>query len=123
MRKAISSLKIKGPTSDGSVQVFQFPVYRGLAEGKQYRIGFGKMSAPEKAVIGGKRRRMRRFQNEMTRIRDQTFFGSRGCSPQQKHYGVGALVQTLYHGVGQLFPTLSFVRKRFVAPDGEYCVQ
>ena len=62
------------------------PIDGRFAVSNEEIIGFGKMFAPEKAVVRGQRARVRTFKDEVTVCVDKFFLAASVATPKYKHH-------------------------------------
>lgn len=89
----------------------------------QIEIGLRKRFATEKAAVGGKGRRVGRFENEVFFGVDERFFRAGVASPENKNEIFAVVAEVTDGGFGENLPTATAVRAGAMSLDGEDVVQ
>src|SRR5689334_3066905 len=102
---------------------WKLPINRFTAMRLQKRIRLGEMPRSEKAVMGGKRRRMRRLQHQMPSCVDKSRLLLGIGAPEHENDGFTFVVHLADDRIGETFPAFALMRGRLRFLHGQHTVE
>ncbi len=105
------------------LNVQKLPLYGRFPVFAEVGICSGERFGSEETGVGGKGRRMRRFDDEMARAVDVRAFVPRVVAPEDEDDMFALFGKFLYRRVGELFPAFALVRAGYAGSHRERRIQ
>lgn len=111
------------PSLEPKLYILNLPVDRFCAIRFQKLVALAEMPAAKETAVCRQRTRMRRFQDQMLRIRQHRNLTLCRPPPEQIDNGPVLCIDSLNHGIRKLFPSLTLMGIGLMGTHGQYRIQ